>query len=77
MLQTDSDLQGAGQAYPAPVAYSEQDWMKMIAESPLFKAVNDIEEMVKDGISPQGVLGAKGRPYIDIKVSLCLFGNEK
>jgi len=45
----------------------EQDWMKMLTASPLFKAVNDIEEMIKDGVGPQGCIGAKGRPYIDIK----------
>lgn len=52
---------------PAPYA-ADQDWMKMLTNSPLFKAVNDIEEMIKDGVGAQSVLGAKGRPYIDIKV---------
>lgn len=46
----------------------DQDWVKMLTNSPLFKAVNDIEEMIKDGVGPQSVLGTKGRPYIDIKV---------
>jgi len=40
----------------------------MLTSSPLFKAVNDIEELIKDGVGPQGCVGAKGRPYIDIKV---------
>lgn len=52
---------GTGQA-------ADQDWMKMLTSSPLFKAVHDIEELIKDGVGPQGCIGAKGRPYIDIKV---------
>ena len=42
--------------------------MNMLADTPLFKAVNDIEELVKEGLVPSEVAGAKGRPYIDIKV---------
>ena len=47
---------------------SDQDLMNMLADTPLFKAVNDIEELVKEGLVPSEVAGAKGRPYIDIKV---------
>lgn len=70
LQQSEAPMQSvfADSAAGIPVAaMSDQDWMRVLAGSPLFKAVNDIEEMIKDGVGPQGVIGAKGRPYIDIK----------
>ena len=51
---------------------NEQEWIAMLNESPLFQAVNDIEKMIDQGIGPQSVLGATGRPYIDIKVRFAI-----
>jgi len=52
---------------PGVPPMTDQALMNMLANSPLQQTVNDIEEMIKDGVKPSGVLGAKGRPFIDIK----------
>ena len=75
--EVDGSVQ-SGSPTLAPIGSSagyvaDQDWMKMLTSSPLFKAVHDIEELIKDGVGPQGCIGAKGRPYIDIKVFNCYY----
>ena len=67
-IQQENLQESGAPLQPSTGHIADQDWVKMLTSSPLFKAVNDIEELIKDGVAPQGCVGAKGRPYIDIKV---------
>ena len=53
-----------------PENMSENDWLSLLISSPVFERVNEIEELLNQGIiaGGNGVLGAnRGRPYIDLK----------
>jgi hypothetical protein len=53
-----------------PENMSENDWLSLLISSPVFERVNEIEELLNQGIIVGGnaVLGAsRGRPYIDLK----------
>jgi hypothetical protein len=54
-----------------PENMSENDWLSLLISSPVFEKVNEIEELLNQGIIIEGntaVLGAsRGRPYIDLK----------
>lgn len=53
-----------------PENMSENDWLSLLISSPVFERVNEIEELLNQGIGVEGsgVLGAsRGRPYIDLK----------
>ena len=53
-----------------PANMSENDWLSLLISSPVFERVNEIEELLNQGIivGENTVLGAsRGRPYIDLK----------
>ena len=53
-----------------PENMSENDWLSLLISSPVFERVNEIEELLNQGIcvGEKRVLGAsQGRPYIDLK----------
>lgn len=53
-----------------PENMSENDWLSLLITSPVFERVNEIEELLNQGVcvGGKGVLGAsRGRAYIDLK----------
>lgn len=53
-----------------PENMSDNDWLSLLISSPVFERVDEIEQLLNQGVSVggNGVLGAtRGRPYIDLR----------